>query len=862
MGRHGDTILMHINEKELMGLAGLGKITGHNITINPETGLPEAFSFGNLLPWILGAAAIALTAGAATPAVAAAEGAAAAGTGVAAAATPAIAAAGTTAAEAAAAGTAASAVPAAVGGTAGGIGALGGSAATMTPEAIAAANAAATAPIAYTPLAAPVAETGAISGGTGSASLFGGAAAPTTGVADTLTSTVGALDGNALDEAMIQQATASTDGAAANITGGAEFAPGATGAPTNIVPEVMQPATNWLDKGFDYASKGVDWAIKNPVPTAMGLSMIQSILPGQKQKGQEDYDPRKHPIKSMPYGQTKNARYSSPGAGYNASFEHSFFPGYNAFNGYDEGGPVAPAPESGGNVQEFLAGLQANAGSPADFIAQLASNPKTRTLLPMIEQIMKGTQPQRINRQSSMDTPVEQRRGYKKGGSVSRAEQDAINKAIEDRIAPHNWSNGDAMGQDPEFGQLRMGPWWSDNGPLPSGRNPKWGGTLDETYSNEDVLYAALNARNRAQYNQAQRKGDLYGFNPELKNTVGYNDLNPNQLTYYDLLIKNAQRWMKEEGRGPGGGYADGGAVAPQSGGGYGYSQADGQGNSGFNMFNPLGSFVQRSNGIGSKGTQDQGSPATPPPVSQPQPFSINTDQWVADFGPDAVNRMGYTPSQTPGWRSQIPVNSGPLVMRQPMPMTAPPVQQQGPIFNQRPMMPAVNQRPNKRMGRLGMRGMAEGGEVMDGIHPDEQAGSDQVVAAVIQAIQEGGQSPESQQAIAAFVQMFGQAALTDLIKRVQAMQSDSPFRAPDGSLSGPGDGQSDSIPAVIDGQAPAALSTGEHVIDKLTVDAAGGGDNAAGHQALNKIKEGLRTKAYGAPQLPQPGNVNRILRG
>jgi hypothetical protein len=156
-------------------------------------------------------------------------------------------------------------------------------------------------------------------------------------------------------------------------------------------------------------------------------------------------------------------------------------------------------------------------------------------------------------------------------------------------------------------------------------------------------------------------------------------------------------------------------------------------------------------------------------------------------------------------------------------------------------------------------QGFARGGMV----DPGEQDQADQLVGAVIQAIQDGGQSPEEQQAIAMFVKTFGQKALTDLIQKVGAKQNEgSPYRSPTGQLSGPGDGQSDSIPAVIDGTAPASLSTGEHVVDKLTVDAAGGGDNQAGHDVLNKIKEGIRTKAYGSPQLPQPGNVNRILRG
>ena len=42
-GRYGDNILVHMNPEELDGLASLG-----NITYNPVTGLPEAFSFGKL----------------------------------------------------------------------------------------------------------------------------------------------------------------------------------------------------------------------------------------------------------------------------------------------------------------------------------------------------------------------------------------------------------------------------------------------------------------------------------------------------------------------------------------------------------------------------------------------------------------------------------------------------------------------------------------------------------------------------------------------------------------------------------------------------------------------------------------------
>ena len=59
-GRGGDSILMHIQPEELAGIAAL---LGEDLTINPETGLPEAFSWKKLLGAIgLGAGATALIA--------------------------------------------------------------------------------------------------------------------------------------------------------------------------------------------------------------------------------------------------------------------------------------------------------------------------------------------------------------------------------------------------------------------------------------------------------------------------------------------------------------------------------------------------------------------------------------------------------------------------------------------------------------------------------------------------------------------------------------------------------------------------------------------------------------------------------
>ena len=47
-GRYGDTELVHMSRPEVQGLASLGKVT-----INPDTGLPEAFKLGGIFKTII-----------------------------------------------------------------------------------------------------------------------------------------------------------------------------------------------------------------------------------------------------------------------------------------------------------------------------------------------------------------------------------------------------------------------------------------------------------------------------------------------------------------------------------------------------------------------------------------------------------------------------------------------------------------------------------------------------------------------------------------------------------------------------------------------------------------------------------------
>ena len=56
-GRNGDSVLVHMTPGEVAGLQRLAMANGESLTINPDTGMPEAFKLKSLLPMIAGALA-------------------------------------------------------------------------------------------------------------------------------------------------------------------------------------------------------------------------------------------------------------------------------------------------------------------------------------------------------------------------------------------------------------------------------------------------------------------------------------------------------------------------------------------------------------------------------------------------------------------------------------------------------------------------------------------------------------------------------------------------------------------------------------------------------------------------------------
>lgn len=66
-GRGPDSRLVHMSPREVAGLQALAMAHGGSLTVNPETGLPEAGFLDKLLPTIIGAGLTAATGGAAAP---------------------------------------------------------------------------------------------------------------------------------------------------------------------------------------------------------------------------------------------------------------------------------------------------------------------------------------------------------------------------------------------------------------------------------------------------------------------------------------------------------------------------------------------------------------------------------------------------------------------------------------------------------------------------------------------------------------------------------------------------------------------------------------------------------------------------
>ena len=81
-GRKGDTMLVHMAPEEVSGLQALARAGGGTLTLNPDTGLPEANFLKRMLPTLIGAGLMFATGGTAAPLIAGMSNAATIGLGM------------------------------------------------------------------------------------------------------------------------------------------------------------------------------------------------------------------------------------------------------------------------------------------------------------------------------------------------------------------------------------------------------------------------------------------------------------------------------------------------------------------------------------------------------------------------------------------------------------------------------------------------------------------------------------------------------------------------------------------------------------------------------------------------------------
>lgn len=148
------------------------------------------------------------------------------------------------------------------------------------------------------------------------------------------------------------------------------------------------------------------------------------------------------------------------------------------------------------------------------------------------------------------------------------------------------------------------------------------------------------------------------------------------------------------------------------------------------------------------------------------------------------------------------------------------------------------------------VRGYAEGG--LASLAPQEpEANDEQLIDMTVAALQ--GQAPNADAIIQQFIQVFGPDALRDLIQQVQG-----------GGGAPQGDGMSDSVPAVVNGQngqsEPAALSEGEFVVPADVVSGLGNGSTEAGAQQLEGMMQRTRQMRTGGVVQPPAMNPRSVM--
>ena len=117
------------------------------------------------------------------------------------------------------------------------------------------------------------------------------------------------------------------------------------------------------------------------------------------------------------------------------------------------------------------------------------------------------------------------------------------------------------------------------------------------------------------------------------------------------------------------------------------------------------------------------------------------------------------------------------------------------------------------------------------------------------------GMHPNPQVAINLAIEKYGEELLMKLARMVQTSGGPTSTYVP-----GEGGGLADTVPALIDGNQPAALSSGEFVVPADVVSHLGDGNNENGAGKLDNMMDRVRVEKTGVPEQPGPINEEEVL--
>ena len=262
----------------------------------------------------------------------------------------------------------------------------------------------------------------------------------------------------------------------------------------------------------------------------------------------------------------------------------------------------------------------------------------------------------------------------------------------------------------------------------------------------------------------------------------------------------------------------------------------------------------------------DRSDPSFNPAKRRERPSMSYIEQQTAPMGlsslPNYVEPVSGLTADTTSYQQQLPfISKIPETISRPEPTPIEPIPkpfgigiseqtiEDNPVLarrrRERAMARSGGSLPRSRgvMAEGGLVKFQEGGVVDGGMQLEQE-----VIAAVM------GQHPNPDEVFKRYIDAYGEEGLMELLAVIEQMiPSDGRM------VEGAGDGLSDSVPAMIDGQQQAALSKDEYVIPADVVAHAGNGSSDAGGKKFDQLVSKVRQNRTGTPVQPEAIELEEV---